>query len=338
MNMPTCFQARHRHFNSSLPAVSGAEPSLTLGPLADSRISFMVFTPQLTNSSTGPTPLSALASQYDGLLCDIWGVIHNGVAAFDDAVDALCRYRASGRHVVLITNAPRPAKDVYPQLERLGVPRDAFDCIVTSGDVTRNLIQGDPDTPLFHFGPARDHSILEGATNPIVGISDARLCLLTGPLDDAVETVDVYHDLLVEMRDNAVQMICANPDLVVRDGNRMVICAGSIAQRYSQLGGTVIFSGKPQASIYQEARNRVNALANRKVPKGRLLAVGDGMPTDIKGAANNGLDAYFISGGIHADEFGDMNISANMVAATKIIESRYSGINLVGIGDRLRWG
>lgn len=297
----------------------------------------MVFPSQLSNSATEATPLSALASQYDGLLCDIWGVIHNGISAFDAAVDALCRYRASGRHVVLITNAPRAAKDVYPQLERLGVPRNAFDCIVTSGDVTRNLIQENPDTPLFHFGPARDHSILEGVRNPIVGISDAKLCLLTGPLDDAIETVDVYQRVLVEMQNNAVQVICANPDLVVRAGNRTVICAGSIAQRYLQLGGTVIFSGKPQASIYQEARNRVNALAHRKIPKSRLLAVGDGMPTDIKGAADNGLDAYFISGGIHADEFGDMNISANMVAATKRIESRYSGINLVGIGDRLRW-
>ncbi|MFX0547613.1 TIGR01459 family HAD-type hydrolase [Roseovarius sp. S1116L3] len=302
-----------------------------------SHISLMVITPQLANSSARLTPLSVLASQYDSLLCDIWGVIHNGVAPFDDAVDALCRYRASGRHVVLITNAPRSAKDVYLQLERLGVPREAFDCIVTSGDVTRTLIQGDPDTPLFHFGPARDHSILEGAKNPIVGISDARLCLLTGPLDDAIETVDVYHDLLVEMRDNAVRMICANPDLLVRDGNRMVICAGSIAQRYSQMGGTVIFSGKPEATIYQEARNRVNALANRKIPKSRLLAVGDGMPTDIKGAADSGLDAYFISGGIHADEFGDMNISANILSATKSIESQYSGINLVGIGRRLFW-
>lgn len=335
--MPAHFQARHWQFNSRLPTVCGALPSLTLVLPADSHVSFMVIIPQPSNSSTRLTPLSGLSSRYDGLLCDIWGVIHNGVAAFDDAVDALCRYRAIGRHVVLITNAPRPAKDVYPQLERLGVPRDAFDCIVTSGDVTRSLIQGDPDTPLFHFGPARDHSILEGIRNPMVGLSDARLCLLTGPLDDAIETVDVYHDLLVEMRDNAVQMICANPDLVVRDGNRMVICAGSIAQRYSQLGGTVIFSGKPQASIYQEARNRVNALAKRKVPKGRLLAVGDGMPTDIKGATNNGLDAYFISGGIHAGEFGEMNISANIVAATKRIESQYSGINLVGISDRLRW-
>ena len=332
MDRPASLQARNWQFDCRL-----RPPSKLDTWVAGRHVSVMTITPQPSNASTGLTPLSILASQYDGLLCDVWGVIHNGAAAFDDAVDALCRFRATGRHVVLITNAPRLAKDVYPQLERLGVPREAFDCIVTSGDVTRNLIQRDPDAALFHFGPPRDRSILEGATNPIVGLSDARLCLLTGPLDDAIETVDVYQDLLVEMRDNAVQMICANPDLVVRDADRMVICAGSIAQRYSQLGGTVIFSGKPQASIYQEARNRVNELANRKVPKCRLLAVGDGMPTDIKGAAENGLDAYFIAGGIHADEFAGMNTPANVASVRKRIESQYPGINLVGMSDRLRW-
>jgi HAD superfamily hydrolase (TIGR01459 family) len=297
----------------------------------------MVFNRHPPNSPTGLTPLSRLATQYDGLLCDIWGVIHNGVAAFDDAVDALCRYRATGRHVVLITNAPRPSSDVYPQLERLGFPREAFDSIVTSGDVTGALVKDRPDAPLFHFGPARDHTILNGVTNPIVRISDAKLCLLTGPLDDAIESVDIYHGLLAKMRDNAVEMICANPDLVVRGGNRMVICAGSIAQRYAQMGGAVVFAGKPEAAIYHEARDRIDEIAGRKIPKSRLLAVGDGLPTDIKGAADNGFDACFIVGGIHADDFGDMNVAANVAAAAKIIEKQYTSINLVGMSDRLRW-
>ena len=271
------------------------------------------------------------------MLCDIWGVLHNGVAAFDDAVDALCRYRASGRHVVLITNAPRSSREIYPKLEHFGVPHEAFDSIITSGDVTCKLIAERPDAPLFHFGSARDYSILEGLTNPIVNIADAKLCLLTGPLDDAIETADIYHSLPVEMRDNAVEMICANPNLVVRSGNRMVICAGSIAQRYSQLGGTVIFAGKPEASIYDEAVKRVASLAGRDIPKRRLLAVGDGLPTDMKGAAENGFDAYFITGGIHANEVGDINIEANVTATVARVETQYLGINLVGICDRLRW-
>lgn len=122
----------------------------------------MVITTQLTNMSSKLTPLCELADHYDGLLCDIWGVIHNGIAAFDDAVDVLCRYRASGRYVILITNAPRSCREIYPQLERFGVPRDAFDTVITSGDITSILMAGKPDAPLFHFGPARDHSIFEG--------------------------------------------------------------------------------------------------------------------------------------------------------------------------------
>lgn len=291
----------------------------------------------MTDGSTKLTSLSELADHYDGVLCDIWGVIHNGIAAFDDAVDALCRYRAQGGFVILMTNAPRSSREIYPQLERFGVPREAFDSIVTSGDVTAILMAKKPDARLFHFGPARDHSILDGLTNPIVGVSDAELCLLTGPLQDTIETVNIYHNLLIEMRDNAVQMICANPDLIVRSGNRIVICAGSIAQRYENLGGTVIFAGKPETGIYDEALKRVAKLAGRNIPKSKLLAVGDGLPTDIKGAAQNGFDAYFITGGIHANEFGDMKTAASVTKIAGKIRGQYSSINLVGVCDYLRW-
>lgn len=283
------------------------------------------------------TPLSVLAASYDGLLCDIWGVLHNGVAAFDDAVDALCRYRAQGGIVILITNAPRSHLEIYPQLERFGVPRQAFDAVVTSGDVTSLLIRKSPDTPLFHFGPARDHSILFGLRNPIVGISGAKLCLLTGPLDDDIETVDVYENLLKELRDNEVTMICANPDLTVRSGFRMVICAGSIAARYAQMGGAVIQSGKPEAEIYNAAVEKIANFAGRVIPKNRLLAVGDGLPTDIKGAAQNGFDAYFVTGGLHANELGDMGIPENVSQTISQITIRYPDISLVGVCDRLRW-
>lgn len=278
-------------------------------------------------------PLSELIDRYDGLLCDIWGVLHNGEAAFSDAVDALCRARAFGRFVILITNAPRLSKDIYPQLARFGVPRDAFDTVITSGDVTAQLIAKQPDAPLFHFGPERDKSILEGLTNPIVDHSDAKLCLLTGPLDDTIETTDSYHGLLEKMHGNAVEMICANPDLVVRSGNRMVICAGSIAQRYALLGGKVSFAGKPEPAIYEEALKRAAALTGRDIPKSRLLAIGDGLATDIKGAADNGFDAYFIVGGIHASEFDKLNAQE----AVNRIKNRFLGLNLVGVSDRLSW-
>lgn len=175
------------------------------------------------------TPLSRLAEQHDVVLCDIWGVVHNGVAAFEGAVDALCKLRARGRLVILITNAPRFSQDIYPQLHRLGVPRAAFDAIVTSGDVTATLIAQEPGASLFHFGSERDRSVLEGLTNPIVALPDAKICLLTGPLDDAIETVEIYHNSLLEMQDNNITMICANSDPIVQSGTRMVICVGSIA-------------------------------------------------------------------------------------------------------------
>jgi len=287
----------------------------------------------LLRPSARIAPLSELIDHYDGLLCDIWGVLHNGDAAFSDAVDALCRARAFGRFVILITNAPRLSKDIYPQLARFGVPPEAFDSIITSGDVTAQLIAKQPDAPLFHFGPERDKSILEGLTNPIVDHSDAKLCLLTGPLDDTIETADIYHSPLKVMRDNAVEMICANPDLVVRSGKRMVICAGAIAQCYTQLGGKVTFAGKPEPAIYDEALRRAATLAGRDVPTGRLLAIGDGLPTDIKGAADNGFDAYFVAGGIHASEFGELNAQE----AINRIKKRFLGLNLVGVSDRLSW-
>ena len=224
-------------------------------------------------------------------------------------------------------------QDIYPQLARLGVPPESFDSIITSGDVTAQLIAKQPDAPLFHFGPERDNSILEGLTNPIVVHSDAKLCLLTGPLDDTIETTDIYHDLLEQMHENAVKMICANPDLVVRSGNRMVICAGSIAQRYAHLGRKVSFAGKPEPAIYEEALRRAASLTGRDIPKSRLLAIGDGLATDIKGAADNGFDAYFIVGGIHASEFDELNAQE----AVNRIKTKFLGLNLVGVSDRLSW-
>ncbi|MCX7565569.1 TIGR01459 family HAD-type hydrolase [Sulfitobacter sp. F26169L] len=277
--------------------------------------------------------MSELIGSYDGLLCDIWGVLHNGEAAFSHAVDALYRVRASGRVVILITNAPRLSKEIYPQLARFGVPREAFDTVITSGDVTAQLIARQPNAPLFHFGPKRDKSVLEGLTNPIVDHSDAKLCLLTGPLDDTIVTAEVYHALLEKMHKNAVELICANPDLVVRSGNRMVICAGSIAQRYAHMGGKVSFAGKPEPSIYDEALRRAASLTGRDIPKSRLLAIGDGLATDIKGAADNGFDAYFVFGGIHASEFEELTAQE----AVNRIKTKFLGLNLVGVTDRLSW-
>lgn len=294
-------------------------------------------TSSLLVPSNALIPANELAEQYDGWLCDVWGVIHNGFAAFEDAVDALCRYRTAGGYVVLITNAPRPRRAVYPQLERLGVPREAFDCVVTSGDVTQTLITKRPNAPLFHLGPPRDEIILEGLPNPIVARSQAEICLLTGPMNDAGENAEDYVESLSEMLDQDVEIFCANPDLVVRSGARLVMCAGSIARRYSEMGGRVTIAGKPQAPIYDAAVAEMSDLAGRTIARNRILAIGDGLPTDIEGAARNGFDAYFITGGIHAGELGDLASPDSVARVAVEVEKQCSGVRLAGICDRLRW-
>ena len=172
----------------------------------------------------------------------------------------------------------------------------------------------------------------------MVSSADAKVCLLTGPLDDRIQSAEIYRPLLIELRHNRVKMICANPDLVVKSGSRLVICAGSIAQLYEQLGGQVTYAGKPNAPIYQLAMQQMNIAAGRILSKSRVLVGGDGLPSDIKGAAGNGFDACFIAGGIHSAELGDMTVIQNVIRADQMIKHQFSGLQLVGICDRLRWG
>ncbi len=282
-------------------------------------------------------PACELADAYAGWLCDVWGVLHNGVAAFPAAVDALCRYRAGGGRVILITNAPRQSSEVLPQLAQLGVPDDAFDMTVTSGDVTRKLVEARPDAPLYHLGPARDHAMLRGLKNPMVGLEEAEVCLLTGAVNDETETAEDYDGQLATMLANNVPVICANPDLVVRRGDRLVICAGAIAQRYDEMGGEVVIAGKPRAPIYEAAMAEMSRILGRPVEKSELLAVGDGLPTDVRGGADNGFDVYFLTAGIHEKELGSMSGPDGPAEAAQKVEEQFPGISLAGICDELRW-
>ncbi len=286
---------------------------------------------------TRMTPASELAETYAGWLCDVWGVLHNGEAAFPAAVDALCRYRAGGGRVILITNAPRQSSEVLPQLAQLGVPDDAFDMTVTSGDVTRKLVEARPDAPLYHLGPARDYAMLRGLSNPIVGLEDAEVCLLTGAVHDETETAEDYDGQLATMLANKVPIICANPDLVVRRGDRLVICSGAIAQRYDEMGGEVVIAGKPRAPIYEAAMTEMSRLLGRPVNKSELLAVGDGLPTDVRGGADNGFDVYFLTAGIHEKELGPMSGPEGPAKVSQKVEEQFPGISLAGICDELRW-
>ena len=246
-----------------------------------------------------------ITPRYDVILCDVWGVVHNGVRAFPDAVAALTRARAAGKAVVLITNAPRPHREVEAQLAALGVPLDAFDRVVTSGDVTRDLIRSGPRR-VFHLGPDRDTAIYEGLDVDLVEEFEASTVVCTGLFDDDAESPEDYAEMLRRLRARDLPFVCANPDIVVEKGERLIWCAGALARDYGLLGGRTLIAGKPHRPIYEAALQAAGKVLGRTAEAARSLAVGDGVLTDVKGAEQNGIDMLYVSGGIHASEYGDV--------------------------------
>lgn len=248
---------------------------------------------------------SALAANYDVVLSDVWGVTHNGISAFPEACAALTRYRAGGGTVILITNAPRRDESVSRQLEHFGVPKDAYDGIVSSGDVTCGVMAERPGQSVFHLGPQRDVSIFDGLAVRFAGAEEADYVVCTGLFSDDVETAESYREMLGIMRARKLFMICGNPDVVVERGDRLVYCAGAIADLYGNLGGEVLYAGKPYRPIYEVALAKAEKARGAKAPLSRVLAIGDSVRTDVKGAANFGIDCLFVTAGIHAEELGD---------------------------------
>jgi HAD superfamily hydrolase (TIGR01459 family) len=249
---------------------------------------------------------SALAANYDVVLSDVWGVTHNGITAFPEACAALTRYRENGGTVVLITNAPRRGEAVAKQLDELfHVPRSAYDGIASSGDVTCGVMAQRPDQSVFHLGPQRDISIFEGLSVRFAGVEEADYVVCTGLFNDDVETAESYRDMLGVMRRRKLFMLCANPDVVVDRGDRLVYCAGAIADLYGSLGGEVLYAGKPYRPIYEMALAKAEKARGEKVPLSRVLAIGDSVRTDLKGATRFGIDCLFVTAGIHAEELGD---------------------------------
>jgi HAD superfamily hydrolase (TIGR01459 family) len=246
-----------------------------------------------------------LAGDYDVLFCDVWGVVHNGMAAFPQACDALMRFRGGGGTVILITNAPRAGAAVARILDRLDVSREAYDAITSSGDVTRGIVASRLPQAVFHLGPQRDLSIFNGLGVSFAPLESADYVVCSGLFDDTTETPESYRDMLAAMRARSLFMVCANPDVVVERGDTLVYCAGALADAYAALGGEVLYCGKPHAPIYQAALATAAASRGDKAPsRKRVLAVGDSVRTDLTGAAAFGLDCMFVTSGVHAEQYG----------------------------------
>ncbi|MGC2123982.1 MAG: TIGR01459 family HAD-type hydrolase [Xanthobacteraceae bacterium] len=276
-----------------------------------------------------------LSRDYDVLFCDVWGVIHNGVAAFPAACDALMRFRERGGTAILITNAPRAGEAVGRILDRLGVPRDAYDTITSSGDVTRGIVASRQPQTVFHLGPQRDLSIFSGLGVNFAPLEKADYVVCSGLFDDTIETPDSYRDMLAAMRSRALFMVCANPDIVVERGDTLVYCAGALADAYAALGGEVLYCGKPYAPIYDTALAKAKALRGDTTPaRKRVLAIGDSVRTDLAGAAAIGIDYMFVTSGVHAEQYGSRQ-APDLTALDAIFAS--AGVAPKAVMRALEW-
>jgi HAD superfamily hydrolase (TIGR01459 family) len=247
--------------------------------------------------------LRDLVDGVEVILSDIWGVVHNGLVAFPEACEALHTFRAQGGTVILITNAPRPADSVQRSLRKMGVADETYDAIVSSGDLTRHYVAGHPGRKAFWLGPERHSSIHRGLEPVMVPLEQADYIVCTGPFDDETETAEDYRGMMLQARERKLPLICANPDIVVERGDRLVYCAGAIAELYRELGGEVIFYGKPHRPIYQRAIELAAERQSHPIELKRVLAIGDSVRTDLAGAHGFGIDCLFVTRGIHSEEF-----------------------------------
>ncbi|RQH12325.1 TIGR01459 family HAD-type hydrolase [Bradyrhizobium sp. RP6] len=247
--------------------------------------------------------LRELVGGVNVVLSDIWGVVHNGLESFPEACEALHTYRSRGGTVILITNAPRPADSVQRQLRKLGVPDETYDAIVSSGDLTRLYVAEHPGRKMFWLGPERDNSIYRGLDAVTAPLGEADYIVCTGLYDDETETAEDYRGMMLKARERKLTLVCANPDIVVERGDRLIYCAGAIAELYRELGGEVIFYGKPHRPIYERAMALAGERQGYQIDRRKVLAIGDSVRTDLTGAREFGIDCLFVTRGIHAEEF-----------------------------------
>ena len=286
----------------------------------------------MADSSSPPRlrGLSDIAGDYDAVICDVWGVLHNGRDAFLPAAEAIRRFRSERGPVMLLSNAPRLADGVETMFDRVGLPRDFYDGIVTSGVAARDDLQRrtqDGRTlPLFYLGPPRDNPLFEGLNIRLTRPEEAEIVLCTGFYDDDTETPDDYRIMLEGFKARSLPFLCANPDIIVQRGDKLIYCAGAIARLYASLGGEVVYYGKPYPAVFEKALEKLRSVAAAMSP----LVIGDGLETDITGANRMGLDALFIAGGIHATDLTEHPDSLRRLFAK-------TGLAAVGAMPALQW-
>ena len=277
--------------------------------------------------------LSELASRYDAVLSDVWGVLHNGVSAHPSATEALTRYRAGGGRVVLITNAPWPSARIIERLDELGVPREAYDGIVSSGDITRSMLAAYRGRTIHFVGPPEDLSLFDGLGLTLGAAAEADAVVVTD-LETDEDTPELYRERIKVWLSRNLPLIAANPDRVVEHGSRIIYCGGALADLYEAHGGRILMAGKPYRPIYEEALRVAEQAAGRKLDRARVLAIGDSVRTDAIGAANFDVDLLFVTGSIHAEELDAFG--APDPAAIRALVAP-SGARLAGFMARLAW-
>jgi HAD superfamily hydrolase (TIGR01459 family) len=251
--------------------------------------------------------LSMLAHRYDLILCDVWGVIHDGVAVHPAAREALSRFRKSGGSVILLSNASRLSAMVTPELERLGMSSGAYDALITSGDITRDFLSMRPGISVFDVGPGNARAICEGLDVQLTKMQEADIAIAGGAFQDD-KAMDQLRPLLHDMLCRRLLLLCANPDVVTELAGRRVKCSGALAEIYAELGGPVHYAGKPHKPIFERALALAAELRGEPVARRRVLVIGDSIRTDIAGARANGFDSLFVASGIHARELGSPSV------------------------------
>ncbi|MDE3120502.1 MAG: TIGR01459 family HAD-type hydrolase, partial [Paracoccaceae bacterium] len=274
--------------------------------------------------------LAEISDRYDAVLCDLWGCLHNGHAPYPAAVAALQAFRRKGGRVVLLTNAPRPNVSVIRHLDRMGVPHDAYDLVVSSGDATQEaMVAGMAGRRIYHIGAPKDESFfteMQDAPERLsqiarVALDEAEGIVCTGLADDLTETPEDYRAVLLSAKVKGLKMLCANPDIIVDYADKRLWCAGALARDYEDMGGEALYFGKPHAPAYALARRRLEALG-LSVANDRLLAIGDGIDTDVRGGLAEGIDTLFVTGGISATDFGPDPLSPDAGKLKTWLEAR----------------